>query len=352
VFFVKVLIVKTSSLGDVVQTFPVVNYLRQIDPEIEIHWVAERSVTGLLEAHPGVDRVITIQSKKWRGALFSRSTYQEFKAFRNELRLVEYDVVFDLQGNSKSALVTAQARSKHKVGFGKKGVTEYPNLLVTNQRYNLPVGKSVREGYLYPVQRYFKNFQKLERERLVPDLSETDEKELQRWLRRPRLWKGKRIMVCPGSAWKNKRVPVESLVALLELIKEKEDVAFFFMWGSQEERALAARLQGHFPNISVMVDELPLPVFWAFMEKVDLLISMDSLPLHLCATTSTPSLSFFGASSAQKYKPMGQDHVAVQGTCPYNVKFEKRCPRLRVCGTSECVKNLPVSKMYAAYKKL
>jgi heptosyltransferase-1 len=66
----------------------------------------------------------------------------------------------------------------------------------------------------------------------------------------------------------------------------------------------------------------------------------------LAGSTSTPTYSIFGASSAQKYKPIGTCHKAFQGECPYGKTFEKRCDILRTCKTGACIKQLQGEQLF------
>lgn len=106
----KVLIVKLSSLGDVVHTLPVVHDIKAHFPDAEIDWVVERAFAPLVQRCPGVDRVIECQFRLWRKSLFSASNRQAFKSFQQQLQAQSYDAVIDLQGLGKSALVVWLAR--------------------------------------------------------------------------------------------------------------------------------------------------------------------------------------------------------------------------------------------------
>lgn len=106
----RVLIVKLSSLGDVVHAMPAVQDLRRTFPAAQIDWVVERAFAPLVARCAGVRRVIACDLRRWRKAPFTRATRQEWRAFRHELRQEAYDAVIDLQGLSKSALVALVAR--------------------------------------------------------------------------------------------------------------------------------------------------------------------------------------------------------------------------------------------------
>lgn len=137
----KILIVKTSSLGDMIHSFGALDYLRNRFPKAQIDWVAEKPFAELVKAHPQIDQVVVFESKKWGKSLFSQETRQQIKSFRKKLRESRYDLLFDLQGNLKSGLIVALARARKKIGFGWKTVAEWPNALFTNRKINPVKGK-------------------------------------------------------------------------------------------------------------------------------------------------------------------------------------------------------------------
>ncbi|MDP1655110.1 MAG: lipopolysaccharide heptosyltransferase I [Hylemonella sp.] len=107
---VKILIVKLSSLGDVVHAMPAVQDIRRALPDAQIDWVVERSFAPLAQHCAGVRRVIPCELRRWRKAPFSAATRAEWRAFKTELQREAYDAVIDLQGLTKSALVAWLAR--------------------------------------------------------------------------------------------------------------------------------------------------------------------------------------------------------------------------------------------------
>lgn len=106
----RILIVKLSSLGDVVHAMAAVQDLRQIYPEAQIDWVVERAFAPLVLRCKGVHRVVACELRRWRKKPLSLATYAQWRAFKTDLQQEEYDAVIDLQGLSKSALVAWLAR--------------------------------------------------------------------------------------------------------------------------------------------------------------------------------------------------------------------------------------------------
>jgi heptosyltransferase-1 len=111
---VKALIVKLSSLGDVVHAMPAVQDLRSAFPRIKIDWVVERAFAPLVARCEGVSRVIPCDLRRWRKTPLAKATRQEWADFKAELQQDRYDAVIDLQGLTKSALVSWLARTRSK----------------------------------------------------------------------------------------------------------------------------------------------------------------------------------------------------------------------------------------------
>jgi heptosyltransferase-1 len=107
---VKILIVKLSSLGDVVHAMPAVQDIRAAMPQARIDWVVEKAFAPLVQRCEGVQAVIGCELRRWRKSPLGAQARQEWRAFRDELRGQAYDAVIDLQGLTKSALVARVAR--------------------------------------------------------------------------------------------------------------------------------------------------------------------------------------------------------------------------------------------------
>ena len=108
----RILLIKTSSLGDVVHNLPVVTDLRRHFPDAAIDWVVEESFADIVRLHPAVRHVIPVALRRWRTSLLTAATWQEVRAFRARLQQEDYDLAIDTQGLLKSALITRMARGK------------------------------------------------------------------------------------------------------------------------------------------------------------------------------------------------------------------------------------------------
>ena len=106
----RVLIVRVSSLGDVVHNMPMVADILRRYPDATIDWVVEEAYVNLVRLNRGVNRIIPFALRRWRGSLLSCKTREEMRAFRESVQARPYDVVFDTQGLFKTALVMRLAR--------------------------------------------------------------------------------------------------------------------------------------------------------------------------------------------------------------------------------------------------
>lgn len=354
----SILLVRTSAIGDVVQTFPVVEHLRAKFPNAKIDWVVEKGIAPLLKQlrgsncdQPLIDDVIEIEMKKWAKSPWTQESRLAFKKCVDRLRACEYDLVFDLQGNIKSALITMVTRAKEKVGYGWDSVREKPNVLATSHRFDFPPDLNIREKYLKLVQTYCKDSEPFVSRGITFELLSDEALRLEELLRQPIMQHPLKLMVAVGSKWKNKKIKDETLIALLKQVQDKTGAALIWIYGSAEEKESTQKLLSLFPRHASAVGGLTLPLWQALMRHVNGIIAVDSAALHFAGTTQTPSFSLFGPTSANIFKPLGQHHQAYQGSCPYGKSFHKQCPILRSCATGACMKEITLEQLEGPFWK-
>lgn len=106
----RILLVKTSSLGDVIHNLPVVSDIRRHFPEAKIDWCVEEGFADIPRLHPDIDQVIPVALRRWRRNLFKAATWREISAFGRQVQARPYDWVIDTQGLLKSAFIARRAR--------------------------------------------------------------------------------------------------------------------------------------------------------------------------------------------------------------------------------------------------
>ena len=132
----RILLVKTSSLGDVVHNLPVATDIRFAAPSAEIHWVVEQPFAAIPALHPAVTRVIPVAIRRWRARFLDGAVRNEIGAFVSELKRDFYDAVIDTQGLLKSALVAWAARGvRHGLDFAS---SREPLAFFYDRTYSIP----------------------------------------------------------------------------------------------------------------------------------------------------------------------------------------------------------------------
>ncbi|WP_313953038.1 lipopolysaccharide heptosyltransferase I [Accumulibacter sp.] len=119
----RILLVKTSSLGDVIHNLPVVTDLRQSFPDAHIDWCVEEAFVDIPRLHPAVDEIIPVAIRRWRDNLWRFATWREIRDFRRRIGKKNYDVVLDTQGLLKSALISRQAHGR-RCGYAAEAARE------------------------------------------------------------------------------------------------------------------------------------------------------------------------------------------------------------------------------------
>lgn len=119
----RILLVKTSSLGDVIHNLPVVNDILQQHPDAEIDWVVEEGFAEIPRLHPAIRQIFPVAMRRWRKNLFSKTTWSEIGSFKQTISNHPYDLIIDTQGLIKSAVLSQFANGK-KYGFDKQSARE------------------------------------------------------------------------------------------------------------------------------------------------------------------------------------------------------------------------------------
>lgn len=344
----RVLIVKTSALGDIVQSFPVAEYLKSIRQVESIGWVVEEQAAELVKSHPAIDEVIPIDSKTIKMKSTFCSAFHEFCRQREIIRQKKWDILFDLQGNCKSACVTFMARARVKVGWGFQNAPEKVASTVLDYRVNPSERVSMREQYLSIPRTYFRDETPFIPQSLVLRLTREMEElfllETSRWPKDRPVW-----IVSLGSRWKNKMCDAQEMAPALASLQKEKNIYFVFTAATTPELNEAGTCLKSLPHPTPgnVLYRLPLPVVQHLIARASRFIGVDSLMLHLAATTCTPTFSLFGASSAVLYAPQHVGDFFQQGVCPYGFSFLKRCPHMRTCPTGACLKQIKAKQLEA-----
>jgi heptosyltransferase I len=274
----RLLIVKTSSMGDVVHATAVVSDIHRHLPDAEIHWLVESSFAAIPQMQPGVSKVITLSWRKWRKQLFSGATWQAMRALRAELRAGHYDLVLDLQGLLKSALWARLARAP-VVGYDRASIRE-PLAAALYQR-------TARVG---------KPLQAVQRCRLLAAehlgyAAPTSAPQFD--LQPPRggwMPSGPYAVLIPNASRIEKLWPERHWVAVGQRLRER-GMTPIVLWGSADEQTLAERIaagcEGDVPPF-LRVGEMA-----AVLAGARQVVGLDTGFSHLAAALGRPTVGIY-----------------------------------------------------------
>jgi len=291
----RILIVKPSSLGDIIHSLPVLWELRRLYPGAHIGWVVKEAWRDIIADNPLLDEVIVL--KKGVGGFLS--------AVKN-IRKAGYDTVIDLQGLFRSGLMTLLSGASEKTGFSN--ARELAHLF-----YNHKV--AVPPGTVHAVERYLEILKPIQNDRPhFPLYTDIDDAEwVKDFLRTNNLSHARPLIaVNPSARWEKKRWPITSYAALInQLIRELK--AGIIILGSKEDIPLAEKisfLASGRPVVSA--GKTSLKTLPALLERVDLLVTNDSGPMHIAAALGTPVVALFGPTNPGLTGPYGDGHIVIR----------------------------------------
>lgn len=279
----RILLIKTSSLGDVVHNLPAATDLRAAYPEAVIDWVVEEAFAAIPRLHPGIDQVIPVALRRWRKTPFAAATWREVAAFRRTLAAQAYDLIIDTQGLLKSALLARLAQGLH-CGYDAASAREplaarlyertcsVPKTLHAIARNRqlaaLAAGYPLPAGVDYGIAAALQGAEKVGAGNTALLLTATS--------RSDKLW--------PEDRW----------IALGQALSQR-GLTCLLPAGTAAERARTARLAAAIPAARAL-PQLNLRALAQELAAARIVIGVDTGLVHLAAALGRPTLALFCAS--------------------------------------------------------
>jgi heptosyltransferase-1 len=324
----KILLVKLSSLGDVLHNLPIVWDLRKRLPHAQIDWIVEEGYVHLLEplktteTFRGVDRIIPVAFRRWRKNLFSIKTWREFFAMRKALQATTYDVVLETQGLLKSALVCALARkSENAIVAGLGNATEHSG-------YEPMARMFYTQSVHVPVKCHA-----IDRSRWVmcsafdwPLLNRIDESPLFypndfveqltslsiKGLRKESNGATAPYVVCfHSTARAAKRWPSENWIELGKALSN-QGYQVLFPWGSPEEMKIGALMASQVPG-AIVPRAFSIEEAYSLVAHAALTVGVDTGLTHLAAVLARPTIEIYCDSPRWKTEGYWSKEIANLG---------------------------------------
>ena len=321
----RILILKPSSLGDVVNALPFLASLRRRYPDRHIAWLVEEEGAGVLLGHPLLDRVIVSGRRRWGreavAPLRWPSALREIGALIAELRGGRYDLVVDLQGLLKSALILVLSGARFRVGLAD--AREGSRRVLT---HHVPLSP----GPSHAVDRYLEAARFLGADpspiSFIFPSGPDDGHKAEALLAEAGVRPGDRVVALnPRARWPTKLWEEDRFARVGDMLARRHG-ARILVTGSLLDLPLARRLADrmhHAPFVAAGRTDLRLLI--ALLKRIDLLVTLDSGPMHLAAAVGTPLVALFGPTDPRLNGPYGGEGTIVRVSLPCSPCRKRRC---------------------------
>ena len=284
----KIAIVKLSALGDIIHAMVILQFIKKYNRAIEIDWIVEESYKELLELNPDINKVHVLNIRK---AKKKKSIHLFLTELKNMRKLGPYDLVIDMQGLIKSALISSLIPSQTTLGFDKFSARESIASIFYNKTFNYGYDKNIVErnvalvGFALGL-----NIGKKNIDNKLPFLFST-----QKYINPKLSSEKKNILLVPGASLASKRYSVAKFSELTNLI----DANYFVIWGNEKEKDLANKIKTLAQNVNIC-DNLSLDNLISLITKADLIIGPDTGPTHMGWALNIPSITLFGSTPGHR----------------------------------------------------
>ncbi len=312
----RILIVKTSALGDVVHALPVLGALRRAYPGARIAWVVEAWIAPLLSGHPDLDEVIPVRLGAWRKRPFAASTRRELGIALRQIAAFAPQIALDLMGNHKAGLLSALSFADRRLGLARNFRREPSSSVWINEGVTLPTGENrhavdrmlaVLGGLGLPAEPADFQPEKI----LAPappnvpfDYAQGTGADL------PLRF----ALLHPGAGWGNKKYPANWWGRALAMLAESAGLPSIVAVGPGED-ALAAEIVAASDGAA---RSLPaeIPAFASLARRAEIVLGGDSGPTHLAHALGRPVLMVMGPTDPALHGPYGAPHLSLAKRLP------------------------------------
>jgi lipopolysaccharide heptosyltransferase II len=325
----KILVIKLRAIGDVLLSTVVLKSLRSALPDAELDFLTERQSREVVEGNPAVSSSIIFDVRR-----------DSSVGLILKIRRKQYDLVIDLFGNPRSALIALFSRARYRVGY-RFGWRKYCYNLLTEPRgnrvhnvdFNLDalrrIGIPITDSQLtFPVTPAADGFAK--------DFFQA-EKISDKFV----------IALNPGGGWLTKRWRIRHFAQLGDMLAHELKATILVVWGPGEEQ-MAGEIRSLMHHPAALIPPCSLKQLAAILSRCGLLVTNDSGPMHIAAAVGTPVVAIFGPTNPVLQGPLGVPNEVIQNqnvlclgcnftTCPIG---------------NPCMEELPAESVFAGVQRL
>ena len=334
----KILILKPSSLGDVLQALPVLRLLKRRLPAAEIFWWIDSGLAPLLEGDPDLTGVVRFERRRWA----SLRHWPEVVRAIQQLRAQRFDWVIDLQCLARTGSVAWLANGQLLVGLDERreGMHGLYDITVPRASYHTHAVDwylAVLPALGVPVDLNFT---------WLPQRAAMAAGVKRKWAVAGARW----VALQPGARWLNKRWPVEHFATVVRSLAEAHPDVRFAVMGGGEDRSLGEIIRAAAPERCLnLAGQTSLLEMIEWLRGCELLVTNDTGPMHAAAALGKPVIAPFGPTEARRTGPYGQLQNVLRNPLPCAPCMKARCVWPR---PMECLTALPPEAVIARARAL
>ena len=330
--FSKILLIKLSAVGDVVHTIPVLNKLRRRYPAAQIDWLVTPPIAELLRHHPAITNVIEFAREEWQSP-WRLTPFANYARLAASLRATGYDLVVDMHGQLRTALLTLATGATVRVGFDRPR----PEVWSASDREFPPLARKhawqgAREGSwlaythhipvptldVHAVDRYLNVGPILGLDDGAADFSfpipAAASARIEQLLRGHGIAATPLLVLAPGTVWETKHWGSGKFAEVARHFMQKGFAATLI--GSRRERAVCAEVAELAPGAVNFAGETSLSELAALIRRSTICVTNDSGPMHLAVALGRPVVSVFGPTDPVWAGPYRRDGAVLRAELP------------------------------------
>lgn len=314
----KILIIRLSSLGDIVLTTPVIKSVKQKFPQSKIFFLTKSQYQDLLKSDPNIFSLIKFDPvKKHKGILGFLKLVKELKTFN-------FDLVVDLHANLRSFFIRHLLKTGIKIKYDKRWWA----------RFLLVHFKFLKAKSTHTVDSYLERLKKIGVNSFEKDpkifLDQESENFLKDFLIEKKIEKDDIVVgIHPGARWETKRWIEEKFAKVCQILNQKAELKII-LFGDQKDQEVIERISSQIEDQKLFkAVNLPLNKFMSLIKRCDCFITNDSGPMHIASALGVPVVAIFGPTHPRLgFSPMGSENIVLTANVkcsPCSLHGEKRC---------------------------
>lgn len=314
----RVLIIKPSSLGDVIGAVPVLRGLTRSFPAARVAWLVTPACADILAGQPGLDERIGFDRRRFGRIARSPAVTGQFASFCRGLWRRRFDWVIDLQGLFRSGFLAAATAAPVRAGFAD--AREFAWMFYTHR---------IRAGAAHTVDRNIELARALGIDARPADLTLTVAAEARTHARsllgELNIEEGRYVLVAPGTRWANKLYPLRHWRTVIAELSAELPVV---VAGAPGEHDLCARLAGAAPRTFNLAGRTTPGQLPALIASAAAVICCDSAASFIASAVGTPFVTLMGPTRPERTGPYGPRGRALQADIPCRGCLKRRCPHV------------------------